>query len=141
MTSVLRGPWLWRNELAFFAEEFYVGGAFGYRAAFAALDQFADLFDDVRIGEGGDIAGVHAIGDGCKDAAHDFAGARFGHVWDDVDALGASDFADHGFNSGDNFFLHGFVRMHTGFQGDVDFGDAAFHVIHDRDDGGFRDFR
>ncbi len=75
----------------------------------AALNQFANLGDDIGIGERGDVAGVHVIGDGGEDSAHDFAGACFGHVGDDVDALGARDFSDDGFNRGDDFVLHGFA--------------------------------
>jgi len=49
------------------------------------------LLDDVGVGEGGDVASVHVIGDGGEDAAHDFSRARLGHVRNDVDGLGAGD--------------------------------------------------
>ena len=58
----------------------------------ASLDLFADLLDDIGIGERGDVAGVHVIGDGGQHAAHDFARARLGHVGDDVDRLWAARF-------------------------------------------------
>ena len=126
--------------LAVFAEEFDVGGAVFEGDGVATLDEFADLLDDVRIGEGGDVAGVHAIGNGGEDAAHDFAGAGFGHVGNDVDALGTGDFADHGFDGGDDLVDDLFIGSHAGFDGDVDFGDAAFDFVDDGNDGGFGDF-
>jgi hypothetical protein len=49
--------------LGFFSEEFDVGWAFLDWRALAALDLFADLFDDVGVGERGDVAGVHVVGD------------------------------------------------------------------------------
>ena len=58
---------------AFVAEALDVLGAFFQGADVAALDLFANLGDDVRIGESGDIAGVHLVGDGGQDAAHNFA--------------------------------------------------------------------
>src|ERR1700687_5150955 len=92
------------DALAVFGEELDVLRGFGDGATFAALDDLADLLDDVGIGERGDVARIHAVGNGGENAAHDFAGAGFGHVGNDVDALGARDFADHGFDGGDNFF-------------------------------------
>ena len=73
------------------------------------------MLDDVGIGERRDVAGVHAIGNGGENAAHDFAGARFGHVWNDVDALWASDFSDHGFDSVSDFVNDLFVGSQAGF--------------------------
>ena len=75
-------------------------------AAGAALHLFADLLDDIGIGEGGDVAGVHVIGNGGENAAHDFSGARLGHVRNNVNHFGAGDFADHGFDCGGDFVLH-----------------------------------
>ena len=54
---------LGKSLLVFFAEELDVGGALGYRTAFSALDEFTDLLDDIGVGQGGDVAGVHAVGD------------------------------------------------------------------------------
>src|SRR5882762_3357082 len=127
--------------LAVFAEEFDVFGAFVEGDGFAALDEFSDLLDDVGIGKGGDVAGVHAIGNGGEDAAHDFAGAGLGHVGDDVNAFGAGDFADHGFDCGDDFVDDLFVRRHARFNGDVHFRNAALDFVDDGNDGGFGDFR
>jgi len=53
-----------RKRLAFVAEHFYVFGAFFYGAAGAALHLYANLLDDIRVGEGGDVAGVHLVGNG-----------------------------------------------------------------------------
>ena len=47
--------------LPFVAEHFYVFGAFLYRAAGTALHLYANLLDDIGIGEGGDVASVHLI--------------------------------------------------------------------------------
>src|ERR1700722_875228 len=129
-----------RRLLLFFAEEFDVFGAFLKWASVAALHQFANLRDDIRIGERGDVAGVHVIGDGREDSAHDFAGTRFGHVGNDVDALRPGDLADNGFDGGDDFVLHGFAWKHAGLQGNVNFRDTAFDFVNDGDDGGFGDF-
>ena len=52
------------KRLAFFAEKFDVGWAVFDRGAVATLDLFADLLDDVGVGQGGDVAGVHVVGDG-----------------------------------------------------------------------------
>ena len=59
--------------LAFVAEALDVFGAFLERTGGAALNEFANLLDDIRIGERGDVAGVHVIGDGGENAAHDFS--------------------------------------------------------------------
>src|SRR5258708_37627128 len=85
----------------------------------AALDLFANLGNDVGIGECSDVASVHLVGDGGEDAAHDFAGARLGHVRHDVDGLRPRDFADHGFDGGDDFVLDGFGSRNAGLQCDV----------------------
>ena len=53
-----------RERLAFVAEHFYVFRAFLYRAAGAALYLYAYLLNDIRIGEGGDVASIHLIGNG-----------------------------------------------------------------------------
>src|SRR6202790_5725143 len=129
-----------RGESALFAEEFDVGGGFVEGFDFAALDDLADLFDDVRIGEGGDVAGIHVIGNSGQDTAHDFSGAGFGHVRNDVDALGASDFADHGLDGVHEFFGDRFVGHNAGLQGNINFRDAALHFIDYGYDGGFGDF-
>ena len=81
---------------ALFAEALDVFGAFLEWADSAALDEFADLFDDVGISKRGDVAGIHVVGNGGENAAHDFAGTRFGHVGNDVNGFGTGDFADHG---------------------------------------------
>src|ERR1700688_4250973 len=128
-------------RLAFVAEALDVFGAFLQRAAGAALHLFADLLDDIGIGEGGDVAGVHVIGDGGENAAHDFAGARLGHVWNDVNHFGARDFADHGFDGGRDFVLHRFVGMDSGLERDIHNRHAAFDFVDDGNDGGLRDFR
>src|SRR5258708_20834216 len=82
--------------LAFVGEALDVFGAFLERTGGAALDELANLLDDVRISKRADVAGVHVIGNGGENAAHDLAGARLGHVRDDVDGFGAGNFADHG---------------------------------------------
>src|SRR3974377_1369303 len=87
-------------SLSFFAEALNILGTFVQWASFAALHDLAYLFNNVRIGQGGHIASVHASGDRGKDAPHDFARAGFRHVGHDMDALGAGDFADHGLNGG-----------------------------------------
>src|SRR6266576_559175 len=125
--------------LALVAEALDVFGAFHERSDVAALDELANLLDDVGVREGGDVAGVHVIGDGGEDAAHDLAGAGLGHVWNDVDGLGAGDFADHGFDGGDDFVVDGFGGRNAGLQRDVDDRDAAFDFVDGRDDGGFGD--
>src|SRR5208282_2811232 len=106
----------------------------------AALNDLANLLDDVGVGQRGDVAGIHVIGDGGQDAAHNLAGARFGHVRNDMDALGPRDFANHGFDGGGNLLNDLLFRKNAGLERDVDFGDAALHLVHDRNDGGFRDF-
>src|SRR6266576_3254740 len=126
--------------LALVAEALDVFGAFHEGSDVAALDELANLLDDVGIGEGGDVASVHVIGDGGEDAAHDLTGAGLGHVWNNVDGLGAGDFADHGFDGGDDFVLDGFGGRNAGLQRDVDDRDAAFDFVDGRDDGGFGDF-
>src|SRR6267143_1908719 len=133
-------PCRWWMSLAFVAEAFDVFGAFLEGGDVAALDEFANLGDDVGIGEGGDVAGVHIVGNGGEDAAHDFAGAGLGHVRDDVDGFGAGDFADHGFDGRDDFVLDRFRRGNAGLQGDVDDRDAAFDFVDRGNDGGFGDF-
>ena len=134
------GPFERRKALSFVAEAFDVFGAFIEGAHFAALDDLADLFNDVGIRERGDIAGIHAIGNGGQDAAHNFAGARFGHVGNDVDALGSGDFADHGFDGGDELLEDDFLGKHAGLERNVNFGDAALDVVDHRNDGGFGNF-
>src|SRR5437879_5870725 len=104
------------------------------------MDEFSNLLDNVGIGEGGDVAGVHAVRNGGQDTAHDLAGAGFGHVRYDVDALGARDFADHGFDGGDDLVDDLLVGRQAGFDGDVDLGDAALDFVDDGNDGGFSDF-
>jgi len=47
-----------RKRLALVAKHFYVFGAFFYGAAGAALHLYANLLDDIRIGERGDVAGI-----------------------------------------------------------------------------------
>jgi hypothetical protein len=101
-------------ELAFFAEALNVFGAFVEGHDVAALHKLADLADDVGIRKGGDVTGIHVVGNSSEDAAHDFAGASFGHVGDDMDAFGASDFADHGFNGGGDLFEDGLFRQNAG---------------------------
>src|SRR2546430_15124203 len=119
----------WRSVSAFVAEALDVFGAFLEGADVAALDELANLLDDVGIGEGGDVAGVHVVGDGGEDAAHNFSGAGLGHVRNDVDALGPGDFADHGFGGGDHFVLDGLGGRKAGVQGDLGDWDAAFAFI------------
>src|SRR6266436_7374556 len=133
-------PCRWWMALAFFAEALDVFGAFLEGSDVAALDEFANLGDDVGIREGGDVAGVHVVGDGGEDTAHDFAGASLGHVRNDVDGFGAGDFADHGFDCGDDFVLDGFGGRNAGLQGDVDDRDTAFDFVDCGNDGGFGDF-
>ena len=55
--------------------------------------------------------------------------------------LGARDFADHGFDRGDDFVFDGFRREDAGLQRNVDFRDAAFDFVDDGNDGSFGDFR
>ncbi len=54
----------------------------GARQFARAVDP-ADLLDDLGVCQGGDIARIHAAGDGPEDAAHDLAGAGLRHVGDD----------------------------------------------------------
>ncbi len=84
--------------LVLISEHFNVDWAFFQRGSGAALHLYADLLDDVRISERGDVAGIHLIGNGGKHAAHDFAGAGLGHIRDDVDGFWARDLADDGFD-------------------------------------------
>src|SRR5882762_2026999 len=133
-------PCRWWMSLAFVAEALDVFGAFLEGGDVAALDELANLGDDVGVREGGDVAGVHIVGNGGEDAAHDFAGAGLGHVRDDVDGFGASDFADHGFDGRDDFVLDRFRRGNAGLQGDVDDRDAAFDFVDGGNDGGFGHF-
>src|SRR5467141_3612399 len=109
-------PYRWWMVLAFVAEAFDVFGAFLEGGDVAALDELANLLDDVGIREGGDVAGVHIVGNCGEDAAHDFAGAGLGHVRDDVNGFGAGDFADHGFDGGDDFVLNRSRRGNAGLQ-------------------------
>src|SRR5467141_2653666 len=137
------GPSLWQRQifgLAFVAEALDVFGALFEGGDIAALDLFANLGDDVGIGKRRDVAGVHLIGNGGEDAAHNFAGASLGHVGNDVDSFGAGDFADHGFDGEDDFVLHGFGGRNAGLQGDIDDRDAAFDFVNGGNDGGFGDF-
>src|SRR5262249_15070507 len=127
-------------RLSLFAKEFYVFRAFVEGNGFAALDEFANLLDDVRVGQGSNVAGVHAIGDSSEDAPHDFAGTRFGHVGYDMDFLGAGDLADHGFDDVVDLVNDLLIGRHAGFYGDVDLGNAAFDFVNDRYDGGFGNF-
>jgi len=57
-----------------------------------------------------------------------------------VDGLGAGDFADHGFDGGDDFVLDCFRCGNAGLQGDIDDRNAAFDFVHGGNDGGFGDF-
>src|SRR5271167_2683068 len=106
-----------------------------------ALHLYANLFNDVWIGERGDVAYVDAVGNGGEHAAHDLAGAGLGHVGNDAHGLGAGDLADHGLD-GSSDLLHHFrmAGLRSRLQRHVDFGDAALDFVHDRDDGGFGDF-
>src|SRR5260370_37086316 len=73
--------------LAFGAEALDVFGAFLERAGGAALDELANLVDDVGIGDRVDVAAAHVAGDVGEDAAHDVAATRRGpdlHQWDGV---------------------------------------------------------
>ena len=47
-----------RKRLALVAEHFYIFGAFLYGTTGTALNLYADLLDDIRIGERGDVAGI-----------------------------------------------------------------------------------
>src|SRR5271157_2296909 len=125
---------------ALVAKELDILGTFVERHDLAALDDLAYLLDDIRIGERGDVAGVHVIGDGGQDAAHDFSGARLGHIRNDVDALGARDFANYGFDGGSNLLNDLLLRKNARLERDVDFGDAALHLVHHGNNGGFGDF-
>src|SRR5437879_2995353 len=109
-------PYKRRVSLAFFAEALDVFRTFLEGSDVAALDEFANLGDDVGIREGGDVAGVHVVGDGGEDTAHDFSRASLGHVRNDVDGLGAGDFADDGFDGGDDFVLDGCGGGDAGLQ-------------------------
>ena len=46
------------------AEHFYVFGAFLDWSAAATLYLYADLLDDIGVGERGDVASIHLIGNG-----------------------------------------------------------------------------
>src|SRR5713226_7958914 len=59
--------------LAFVAEALDVFGAFRERQLGAALDEFANLLDNVGIRERSDVVSIHVVGDGGENAAHDFA--------------------------------------------------------------------
>jgi len=98
------------------------------------------LLDDVWIGERGDVPGVHTVRNGGQDTAHDLAGAGFGHVRHDVDALWARDFADHGFDGGDDLVDDLLVGRQAGLDGDVDLRDAALDFVDDRNDQRLRRF-
>jgi hypothetical protein len=52
------------------AESLQIFGPIGDGYCLFALNQFADLFDYVRIGQGGDIAGIHVVGKSCKNTTH-----------------------------------------------------------------------
>ncbi len=56
-----------------------------------------------------------------------------------MDALGARDFADHGFDGGDDLVDDLLVGRQAGLDGDVDLGDAALDFVDDGNDGGFGD--
>src|SRR5215467_15388019 len=127
-------------DLRFLAEAFDVFGVFLHLDGSAALNEFADLLDDVGIRERGDVAGVHAIFDRGEHASHDFAGARLWHVRNHVDILGPRDFADHRLDGGRDLVLHGLAWQESGFQRNVDNGNAAFHFVHRRNHGGFGHF-
>src|SRR6267142_7005909 len=129
-----------KNGLGLFTEHFDVGGAFFERADVAALDENANLFDDIGIGERGDVAGVHGVGNGGENAAHDFSGARLGHVRNDVDHFRAGYFADHGFDRRNDFIFNRFFGKNAGFERDINFRHAAFHFVNDGNDGSFGDF-
>src|SRR5258708_31364564 len=100
-TCRYKGKW----GLALIAEAFDVFGAFLEGADVAALYELADLLDDVGIREGGDVAGVHVVGNGRENATHDFAGAGLAHVWHHVGGLGAGGPADHGLLGWVDFIL------------------------------------
>src|SRR5581483_4048996 len=112
----------------------------GFNLFFLTLYHDADFFDDAGIGERGDIADIASVGDGGEDAAHDFAGTGLGHVRHDIDEFGTRNFADELFVRFDDAPHDVIARRNAGFERDIDDGDAPFHFIGNRDNGGFGDF-
>ena len=123
--------------LVLFAELLDVVGTFPDGDGFFALHQLAHLFHHVGIGQGGDVPGIHAIGNGGEDAAHEFAGPRLGHVGNDVDVLGPGNLADDGFDRLVDLIDDLLARLDSWLQGDIDFGHAALDLVDHGYDCGF----
>src|SRR5260221_14381737 len=87
-----------------------------------ALDHDADLLDDLGVGERSNVANVHAVGDGGKHPAHDFARARLGHVGNDTNTLGPRDFADHSLDRANDLVLNRVAWLKAGLNCAVNFG-------------------
>jgi len=64
LSRARRYEYLGVKRLALVPEHFYVFRAFLYRPSCAALHLYSDLLDDIRIGERGDVACIHLIGNG-----------------------------------------------------------------------------
>src|SRR5690349_20251789 len=123
-----------------FAEQFDVGGPFLERAPLPALHQLADLFDDVRIRQRGDVPGVHTVGNGRQHPAHNLAGARLRHVWNDVNSLRPGDFADHCLDRRNHLVDDQLVRYSARLDGNIEFRNASFDFVDDGNDGRLRHF-
>src|SRR5919204_2513554 len=63
-------------------------------AELLALHEAADLVDDLRVRQRGDVPDVGEVGDAGDHATHDLARAGLRHVRDHPDVLGARDLAD-----------------------------------------------
>src|SRR5262245_1285313 len=105
------------------------------------LHRQADLFDHVGIRQRRDVADLHLVRYGGKDAAHDLARPRLGHVRDDVHRLRARDLADHRLDRRNDLLDDLLARRVRRLERDVDLGNAALDVVHDRNDCGLRDLR
>ena len=70
-----------------------------------AKHHLTDLFDDLGIRQGGDVAGIPAVGDRGQHPAHDLARAGLGHVWYDPDSPRPGDLADLNLDRFDDGFL------------------------------------
>src|ERR1043165_8298033 len=73
------------------------------------LHHLADLLHHFRVGEGGDIANVHGVGDRRQDATHNLTGAGLGHIRHDVYVLGSGNWTNDGLNGPHHLLFHSLV--------------------------------
>ena len=99
------------------------------------------MLDDVRIRKRSDVAGVHTIGNGGENAAHDFAGTRFGHVRHHVNPFWPRNFSDHGLDGLRHFVDHLLVGLQPRLDGNINLRDAALDFIDHRNHRGLGNFR